>query len=173
MTQVPNLSIIVACDKNRGIGQSNELLSHIRADLQRFKTLTSGHSIIMGRNTWDSLTNKPLPKRRNIVLTHDQSFQYDVPLESTGSMEIAHSISEVMFLVKDEEEVFVIGGGQIYDLFMPFTKTIYITQIHKVFPEADTFFPEIDKSSFKLVEKSETFTTDDGIEYSFLKYERV
>ena len=93
-----NLSIIVAVAQNMAIGRDNDLLWHISDDLKRFKSLTGGHTVIMGRRTFDSLPKKPLPKRRNIVLTHDEGFRCDVPETATGTLEVAHSMTEVLGL---------------------------------------------------------------------------
>ena len=115
-----NISIIVAIASNNAIGKDNDLLWHISDDLKRFKSLTSGHTVIMGRNTWNSLPRRPLPKRRNIVITHDISFSHD-------GVEVAHSLQEALDMVRNEDEVFVMGGAAIYKLFLPFASNLYVT----------------------------------------------
>ena len=166
-----NLSIIVATDEKYGIGANNNLLWHISEDLQRFKSLTTGHTVIMGRKTFDSLPKKLLPKRRNIVLTRDKTFHYDVPPTSSGTLEIIHDIQEIFEKVTDDEEPFIIGGGEIYRLLMPFVSRIYLTRIHQEYPEADAFFPEIN-DDFLLIEEVGPFVSSESISYSFLTYER-
>lgn len=168
----PNLSIIVACSENMAIGRDNDLLWHIGDDLRRFKQLTSGHAVIMGRRTFDSLPKKPLPKRHNIVLTHDTAFRYDVPATATGSLSVAHSLPQVLKMVADEEEAFVIGGGNIYKAFLPMVNRLYVTWVHRHF-DGDTFFPTIDRSCFRQVGASERMTDlESGLEYSYAEYVR-
>lgn len=141
-----NLSIIVACAQNMAIGKNNDLLWHISDDLKRFKALTSGHTVIMGRKTFDSLPKKPLPKRRNIVVTHDLNFHYDVPETATGTLEVAHTVAEALKMVQGEEEVFIMGGATMYKEFLPLVNNLYITWVYQDF-EADVYFPKIDMSS--------------------------
>ena len=156
-----NLSIIVAVAQNMAIGRDNDLLWHISDDLKRFKSLTGGHTVIMGRRTFDSLPKKPLPKRRNIVLTHDEGFRYDVPETATGTLEVAHSMTEVLRMVEGEEETFIMGGGTIYrDFYKDF--------------EADVFFPVIDRSAFRQVSLSDRMTDPEtGLEYAYAEYYRI
>lgn len=162
-SSIPNISIIVAVAQNNAIGKDNDLLWHISDDLKRFKSLTSGHPVIMGRNTWNSLPRRPLPKRRNIVLTHDMTF-------CDEGAEVAHSISAVLDMVRDEEESFVIGGGSIYKEFLPFAERLYVTHVWQDF-EADVFFPEIDMSVFVKVDETERmFDEGSGLTYSYAEY---
>ena len=119
-----NLSIIVAVAQNMAIGRDNDLLWHISDDLKRFKSLTGGHTVIMGRRTFDSLPKKPLPKRRNIVLTHDEGFRYDVPETATGTLEVAHSMTEVLRLVEGEEET--LDREELQNLLLEKDVKIYI-----------------------------------------------
>ena len=168
----PNLSFIVAMAQNRAIGRDNDLLWHISDDLRRFKSLTSGHAVVMGRRTFDSLPKKPLPKRRNIVLTHDPSFAFDVPPSSTGTLEVAHSIPQVLRMVQDEEEAFIIGGGTLYRDFLPLVGRLYVTWVYKDF-EADVFFPVIDPSAFRQVSLSDRATDpESGLQYAYAEYVR-
>ena len=162
----PNLSIIVAIAQNQAIGRNNDLIWHISDDLKRFKLLTSGHPVIMGRKTWDSLPKKPLPKRRNIVLTHDPDFHPE-------GAEVAHTVQQAMDLVRDEEETFIMGGAAIYNLFLPFTQRLYVTWVYEQF-EADVFFPIIDPTVFRLINQTEK-TLDEGsqLTYNYAEYERI
>lgn len=138
-----NISIIVAIAGNRAIGKDNRLLWHLSDDLKRFKKLTSGHTLIMGRNTFLSLPNGALPNRRHIVIS-------DVEGESFGGCEMAKSIEEALALAGRDEECFVIGGGMVYKQFLPLAGKLYLTRVHESF-EADTFFPEIDFSQWKAL----------------------
>lgn len=139
-----NISIIVAIARNYVIGKDNKLLWHIPDDLKRFKKITLGHSIIMGRNTYFSLPIKPLPNRRNIVIT-------DIPEEKFDGCEVVNSIEEAIEKVKFEKEAFVIGGATIYKAFLPLTYKLYLTLIDKDF-EGDVYFPEIKYEEWKIIE---------------------
>ena len=168
-----NLSIIVAVAQNMAIGRDNDLLWHLSDDLKRFKSLTSGHTVIMGRRTFDSLPKKPLPKRRNIVLTHDEGFRYEAPETATGTLEVAHSMTEVLRMVEGEEETFIMGGGTIYRDFLPLVNRLYVTWVYKDF-EADVFFPVIDRSAFRQVSHTDRLTDPEtGLEYAYAEYFRV
>ncbi|MEX0983319.1 MAG: dihydrofolate reductase [Bacteroidales bacterium] len=139
-----NISIIVAIARNNAIGKDNQLLWHLSDDLKRFKRLTTGHTVIMGRNTYLSLPNGALPNRRNIVIT-------DQPEENFEGCEMAHSIEEALELAGDSEECFVMGGGMVYRQLLPVAGRIYLTNVHQSF-DADTFFPEIDFSEWEELE---------------------
>lgn len=168
----PNLSIIVACAQNMAIGKDNDLLWHISDDLKRFKSLTSGHTVIMGRRTFESLPKKPLPKRRNIVLTHDREFHYDVPATASGTLEVAHSIPQVLKMIEGEEESFIMGGAAVYKAFLPWVQNLYLTWVYQDF-EADVYFPIIDLSVFRQVHISERYTDPEtGLEYAYAEYVR-
>ena len=163
-----NIAMIAAvATNNLAIGYNNELLCHIKADMQRFKSLTLGHTVVMGRSTFESLPNhEPLKNRRNIVLTRDIEWEHE-------GVEIAHSINELFNLIEDEEdEIFIIGGGEIYKKMIKFADTLYITWIYKEFENADTFFPKIDPKKFRADTVSEIYTTKSGIQYSFYTYNR-
>ncbi len=147
-----NISIIVAIAENRAIGKDNRLLWHLSDDLKRFKKLTTGHTMIMGRNTFLSLPGGALPNRRHIVIS-------DIPGESFERCEMARSIDEAVQLAGSEEECFVIGGGMVYRQFLPLAGKLYLTLVHKSF-EADTFFPEIDFSRWKAVYTEEVDAGD-------------
>jgi dihydrofolate reductase len=140
----PNISIIVAIAENYAIGLNNKLLWHISEDLKRFKRLTTGHTLIMGRNTFLSLPNGALPNRRHIVIS-------DIPDDQFDGCEMAGSIEEALSLAGEGHECFVIGGGMVYAQFLPKAGKLYLTRVHQSF-EADTFFPEIDFSQWKAGE---------------------
>lgn len=162
MSQKTIISLIVALASNRAIGKENQLLWHISGDLKRFKKMTLGHTIVMGRNTLLSLPSGPLPKRRNIVLSSS------MPDCFGGNCEIAHSLDEVIEYTKNEAEIFIIGGGQVYKQFLPLTDKLYLTVVEKDF-EADTFFPEVDFNDFELIEM-ERITDDPSVDFTY-RYE--
>ncbi|TLX72174.1 dihydrofolate reductase [Labilibacter sediminis] len=161
-----NISIIVAIAKLNAIGQNNDLLAYIPNDLKRFKALTTGHPIIMGRKTFDSLPNGALPNRRNIVVSRNEN------LELEGA-EVVHSPEAALELCKDADEVFVIGGATIYEAFLPMTNKLYLTLINQFFNNADTFFPEINPEEWNEISR-EDINDDDKTEfnYSYLNLER-
>ena len=141
------ISIVVAIAENGAIGYKNDLLWHLPADLKRFKKMTTGHSLIMGSRTFRSLPKGALPNRRNIVLSRTQQ---DFPgAEWAASPEVA------LELVGEEAEAFVIGGAQVYEQMLPYTDKIYLTRVHADFPEADTFFPELDMSEWVELSRTE------------------
>ena len=159
------ISIIVAIARNFAIGRNNELLWHISDDLKRFKKITSGHQVIMGKLTYLSLPIRPLPNRKNIVIT-------DVPGETFEGCTTVYSIDEALNLCNEQEESFIIGGGSIYRQFLPHCNKLYITKVHKDF-EADTFFPQIDFTQWNLVE-AEDHGPDSASDfsYTFLTFEK-
>lgn len=131
--------------KNRAIGKGGDLIWHLSNDLKHFKEVTSGHTVIMGYNTYASLPNKkPLPNRRNIIISSRLN-------EAPEGFELASNILGAMKMVFNEEEVFIIGGGMIYEQFLPMADKLYLTQINKDF-NADTFFPIINFKNWELVD---------------------
>ena len=153
------ISIIVATAQNNAIGKDNDLIWYISDDLKRFKRLTTGHTILMGRKTYESLPNGALPKRENIVITHDKSLQLD-------RCTMLYSIKEAIEnYANSPEEIFVIGGGSIYEKLLPYAKKIYLTKVHAAF-EADVFFPEIDKTEWRI-DFSEDHTKGGKNEFDF------
>lgn len=137
------VSIIVAIAQNGTIGDKNSLLWHIKEDMRFFRTTTSGHPVIMGRKTFESLGSKPLPKRTNIVITRaDREFE--------GAL-TAHSLEEAVRMAGEDEEIFVMGGAQIYAEALSVVDRMYITHVEHDY-EGDTSFPEIDYSKWKLVD---------------------
>lgn len=161
----PVISIIVAIAEDFAIGRNNDLLFHLPDDLKRFKQITTGHPVIMGRNTLLSLPKWPLPKRRNIVITDRQD-------DIFPGCETAGSVQEAIDLVRDEEEVFVIGGGSVYRQFYPLAGRLYLTVVHQSF-EADTWFPEIDFSQWQVTNRQDCFDEINGFDYSYINLEKI
>ncbi len=160
------IAIIVAVSEDLGIGKDNDLLWNISEDLKRFKRLTMGNTVIMGKKTWESLPRKPLPGRKNIVLT-------DTPGEDINLATTAFSIEDALGKCDMGKEVFIIGGGTVYRQFMPLADRLYITHVHMKAP-ADVFFPAIDPGVWKVISK-EDFGIDktNSIPYSYVIYERI
>ena len=161
------LSIIVAKAKNNIIGKDNKLLWSLPSDLARFKQLTSGHTIIMGRKTFESL-GRVLPNRKHIVFTQNQDFKVD-----DENVEVVHSMLEIKEYIDNYEENFVIGGATVYNLLLPHVQKMYVTEINKNF-EGDTLFPKIDESKWKIT-KREKGTKDEknNLEFEYITYERI
>ncbi|MBV5313737.1 MAG: dihydrofolate reductase [Prolixibacteraceae bacterium] len=159
-----NISIIVAVAQNFAIGKNNDLLFHLPNDLKRFKEITIGHPVIMGRNTLLSLPKGALPNRRNIVIT-------DNPDEKFDRCEMVFSIDEAVEAVKNETEAFIIGGGMIYRQFYPVAGKLYLTLVHQDF-DADVYFPEIEYSAWRELYREDLFDEKNGFKYSYLNLER-
>lgn len=159
-----NLSIIVAVAQNFAIGKNNDLLFHLPNDLKRFKQITTGHPVIMGRNTLLSLPKGALPNRRNIVITDNTEDKF-------AGCEMVFSIDEAVEAVKNESEAFIIGGGMIYRQFFPLAKKLYLTLVHRDF-EADTFFPEVDYSEWIEQSREDLYDEKNGFNYSYLNLMR-
>ena len=134
---MPIISIIVAIDEKNAIGKDNQLLCHLPNDLKYFKSVTQGHTVIMGRKTYESLPNGALPNRRNIVLSRNENLQLE-------RCEMADSLENAIVLCKEESEVFIIGGATVYAKAIEFADKLYITNIHHTFEGTDAFFPNID-----------------------------
>ena len=148
------ISIIVAIAENGVIGDKNALLWNIKEDMRRFRTTTTGHPVIMGRKTFESI-GRPLPKRTNVVITRgDASFE---------GCEVAHSLEEAIAMFPAEEEIFIIGGAQIYAQALPLADRLYLTIVHSDY-EGDTSFPEINYSEWREVSRQEF---ERGEEYDF------
>ncbi len=141
------ISIIVAIAQNGAIGKHNDLLWHIPEDLKRFRRLTVGHTIIMGKRTYLSLPVRPLSKRRSIVITDD-------PLDHFEGCLTVNSVEAALASCDPEEEIFIIGGASVYTQFLPLSNRLYLTIVHKDF-EGDVFFPEIDYEEWNLGLKEE------------------
>lgn len=138
------LTIIAAAAENNALGKDNDLVWHLPDDFKRFKQLTTGHHIIMGRKTFESFP-KPLPNRTHVVITRNKKYKKE------GAV-VVNSLKNALILAKDDTQPFIIGGGEIYKLALPYTDKIELTRVHGNF-EADAFFPEIDKNDWKLINK--------------------
>ena len=156
------ISNIVVVDQKNGMGRNNQLLVHFPADLKHFKKLTTGHSVIMGRKTYESM-GKALPNRRNIVITRQEGLELP-------DAEVVNSLEAAMDLCRDEGEVFVIGGAEIFKLSLPISQQIHLTRIHQTF-EADTFFPEIPSGSWTETKREDHQADEKNpFNYSFITY---
>jgi dihydrofolate reductase len=158
------ISLVVAVSENNAIGKDNQLLWHLPADLKHFKNITTGHVIIMGRKTFDSI-GKPLPNRRNIVITRQQELQLE-------GAEVVNSLEDAIQLAENEKEIFVIGGAQIYEQAMAICHRIYLTRVHQYF-DGDAFFPAIDEQIWKEVAKEDHLPDEKNkFAYTFATLER-
>ncbi|WP_397368774.1 dihydrofolate reductase [Paenibacillus anseongensis] len=156
--------LIAAMDKNRVIGKDNDIPWRIPNDWRYVNKITKGHTIVLGRRNFESI-GKVLPDRRNIILSRDTEL-------SIEGCEMAHSIQEVFDLCQNEEKIFIFGGEQIYKLFMPYVKKMYVTKIHHEF-DGDTYFPEIDFSEWKEVSVEKGITdSKNPFTYFFHIYDR-
>jgi len=158
------ISIIVAVGKNREIGKENNLLWHLSDDLKRFKKITTGHTIVMGRKTFESLPKGALPNRRNIVLTN-QNLKID-------NVEIIHTKESLWSIITPNEKIFIIGGASIYKAFFNDADTIHLTKVNASF-DADVYFPDFDETQWEKI-KEEHFSANEKNEfdYSYLQLKR-
>ena len=160
------LSIIVAKAKNNIIGKDNKLLWNIPEDLKRFKKLTTGHVIIMGRKTFESI-GRVLPNRKHIIFSQNRGLKYD-----DENVEVVHSMLEIKEYIDNDEENFVIGGAMIYNLLMPHVSKMYITEIDKDF-EGDAFFPKVNEDIWDVVEEEKGLIDEESkLNFSYVTYER-
>ena len=160
------LSIIVAIAENNVIGKDNQLIWHLPEDLKRFKKLTTGHTIIMGRKTFESL-GRVLPNRKHIVLCNDMKIDID-----NENVEVLSDISMLKKYIDDEKEHFIIGGATIYRLLMPYASKMYVTLIHQEF-EGDAYFPEINEEDWKVVSKEKGLRDENNpFDYEYINFER-
>jgi len=160
------ISIIVAVASNGAIGKDNDLLWHIPEDFRWFRKHTKGNTVVMGRNTWESLPNRPLKGRTNIVISDRPDDDYDDCI-------VVSSVSEAIDKMSDTGENFIIGGGSVYRQFLPLAGKFYLTRVHREF-DADVFFPEFDIREWKEVYREDHPEKDpENIGYSFIIYERV
>jgi len=159
------ISIIVAASTNNVIGANGDLPWRLSADLKHFKAITMGKPIVMGRKTWDSI-GRPLPGRQNIVITRQADFVAD-------GCDVVASTEEAIAATAGADEIMVIGGSQVYSLFLPDAGRLYLTRVHAEI-EGDAFFPEIDESAWRLV-GNDSHSSDDrnAFDYSFRTYERA
>jgi dihydrofolate reductase len=160
------ITIIVAADENNAIGKDNQLIWHLSKDLKRFKTLTNGHHIIMGRKTFESFP-KPLPNRTHIVVTRQNPYKVPEGVIVVGNLEDALDAS------REDSNPFIIGGGEIYQQSIAFANVIELTRVHHSFENADTFFPEIDETIWSITNK-QSFDKDEqhAYPYTFITYKR-
>ena len=158
------LTIIAAASTNNVIGFNNKLIWNIPNDLKRFKELTLGHSVIMGRKTFESLPN-PLPKRRNIIVTKNKDY-------SRNGIEVTSAIEDAIDLCKSDSQPFIIGGGEIYSQTIEIVDKIELTRVYKDY-QGDAFFPDIPLDKFELTNELVNYLDDDSsTKYSFLTYIR-
>lgn len=155
------ISLIVAVAEDRAIGDKGNLLWHLSSDLKRFKAITTGHTIIMGRKTYDSLPNGALPNRRNIVVSRQ--------LKSLKDAEVYSDIDEALKATSDEDIVYILGGGEIYKETFPRADELHITLVHKSYPEADTRFPEWKLTDWNIL-KQEQIGQDEKNELDSIYY---
>lgn len=156
----PKVSLVVVADEQNAIGKDKDLLCHLPNDLKHFKNITINNTIVMGRRTLEAMPHgKALPNRKNIVLTSSKDLQFDNCI-------MIHSLEEMWDYCKNEDEIFVIGGGQIFDAVIDDADKLYLTRIHHTFEGADTFFPDIKLSEWKLVEE-EKFKKDEKHKYDY------
>ena len=158
------ITIIAAAAENNEIGKDNKLIWHLSDDLKRFKKLTSGHAIIMGRKTFESFP-KALPNRTNVVITRDHNY-------TAENAVVVHSLEEALQVTNDDSQPFIIGGGEIYKQALSIAHRIELTKVHHSF-EADTYFPELNKS-WKETTREDCFKDEKhSYDYSFITYERA
>jgi dihydrofolate reductase len=163
----PELTIIVAAGEDNTIGKDNDLIWHLSDDLKRFKSLTNGHHIIMGRKTFESFP-KPLPNRTHIVITRQD--KYPVP----DGVIVVNNMNDALDAARKDKQPFIIGGGEIYKQAMSFVDRIEITRVHHSFPEADTYFPKIDLTIWKETNRKEHIKDEKhSFPFTFLTYERT
>ncbi len=159
------ISIIAAVADGGAIGRGGDMPWHISGDLRYFKSVTNGHTVIMGRRTWESIGSRPLKGRRNIVVSGT--------LAPGEGFCVAKTLQEALRMACGEAEVFVMGGGILYREAMPFAGRLYITRVHTAVEGADTFFPEIDPSEWVCTSQGEPLADGAGaLQYEFTVYER-
>ena len=170
------ISAIVAIDENWGIGFNGELLEKIPEDIEFFKNITSNHIVVMGRKTWDSLPNKPLKDRINIIISNSLfQFKYNQPWDVikylSVCMPLDYAINYIQ-TINNDNDVFIIGGGQIYKELLPFCDRVYITKIFKSHNNVDTYFPMLKPKEWEITNQSEILTYN-NLQYQFLTYDRI
>lgn len=161
------LTIISAITPNRAIGLRGQLLYHLSADLRRFKALTTGHTVVMGRKTFESLPKGALPNRRNIVLSRH------LGAEAFPGTEVYTSLQEALKACSAEEQVFVIGGESVYAEALPLANRLCLTHVHAIPDEADAYFPEYKTEDWcKVFEEEHEADERNAVPYTFVDYER-
>ena len=160
------ISIVVAKAKNNIIGKDNKLVWNLPKDLKHFRKLTEGHTIIMGRKTFESLGGI-LPNRKHIIFSQNPDFKIE-----NENVQVVHSLLQIQDLIEGKEEAFVIGGAMIYNFLMPYVKKMYVTEIEKDF-EGDAFFPVIDTNIWKETSREKGLKDEqNNLDYYFITYER-
>lgn len=159
------IKAIVAVDENGAIGRQGDLLCHLPADMRHFKEVTMGHSIVMGRKTFESFPRRPLPGRQNLVITRSAGWQYP-------GVTVAHSLEQAIAMA-ETDTVFIIGGAQIYEQALPVVDVLHLTLIHARWASADVYFPTLDPNQWQEVER-EHHTSDhrNAYEYDFITLKR-
>ena len=157
------ITIIVAASENSVIGNKNALPWHISEDLKNFKKITINHSVIMGRKTFESI-GKPLKDRRNIVISRDKTLKIE-------GIEVVNSLDDAVCRTKDENEIFIIGGEQIYKIALPIATNMHITRVYRII-EGDAFFPTFENSQWKILSQND-LESNEGLKFSFIDYERI
>ncbi len=161
------LSIVVAKAKNNIIGKDNKVIWDLPEDMKHFKELTDGHTIIMGRKTFDSL-GEVLPNREHIIFSNNPDLKIN-----NENVKVVHSLLEIQELIEEKDEVFVIGGSMIYNFLMPYVKKMYITEINEEF-DGDTFFPKINTDIWKETKRIKGIKNEENnLDYDFVTYERI
>ncbi|MBM1108176.1 dihydrofolate reductase [Aurantibacter crassamenti] len=160
--------MIAAAAENNALGKDNDLLWHLPDDFKRFKKLTTGHSIIMGRKTYESFP-KPLPNRRHIIITRDENYKVDF-----DECVVVNSLLEALELCKLESLSYIIGGGEIYSQAEKFSNKIELTRVHSTFEDADTYFPDIDYKKWNLIfEHHHPADARHKYAFTYLTYSRI
>lgn len=160
------IKILVAFDENRVIGKNNELIWHLPADLQRFKALTTGHVIIMGRKTYESI-GRPLPNRTTIAITRQTEFKPE-------GIIVSNSLEEAILKAKSisREDIYIVGGAEIYQMSLDVADQLLVTQLHDIF-DGDTYFPEIPLDTWEIISREKGVTDEKNqFQYSFLTYQK-
>ncbi len=167
------ISLIAAIGQNRELGKAGQLLWHLPKDFNYFKDHTTGSIMIMGRKTFESI-GKPLPKRKSIVITSQDDWVYENVIVAKNIEDAIEKATEFQKENSDyKDEVFVIGGGEVYRQALPYLDTLYITEVNGVFPYADTFFPEWDKNIFKEISRTHNSKDDDHeFDFDFVIYKK-
>lgn len=159
------LNIIAAIGRRGELGRDGDMIWFISEDLKRFKRLTTGHTVIMGRRTWESLPKGALPDRRNIVITTNPEYS------ATGA-KLAPTLTEAVRMAGEDDEIFIIGGGSVYEQAIGAADRLYLTQIEGEAEDADTFFPAVDPTLWEIEDMSEPASSREGVPYRFITLRR-
>lgn len=159
------LTIIVATDRKGAIGRNNDIPWHLSDDLKRFKAITMGHTVIMGRNTWDSLPFKPLKGRRNIVIS--------ASMPESDKYDLAQNVDRAIAMASADGEAFIMGGARIYEQTIAYADKLLLTLVDRVFEDADRFFPTLNADEWTVAERSGMLHDDvSGLDYEYITYIR-